>query len=158
MPINGLSNLEIHKTLSHFSSFLGVFPSDQNPFPLIRSYPCAFVMNTSPLHEKHGGHWLAFYMISPSHLQFFDSLGCKLTEYSQIARYFDNHIQKLDSNKTLQLQHPNSHLCGHYVIAFLSLRLALPKSSFTSIISYLRRIPQSRSILNLIRIRNKTIK
>jgi hypothetical protein len=40
--------------------FLGVFAKDELPLEL--KYPCCFVCNTAPRHNR-GEHWLAFFLI-----------------------------------------------------------------------------------------------
>ena len=53
------------------TKFLGVFSRDLIPLSC-NSYPSAFVANTDPS-SLTGRHWVAFYHISPTHLEFFDS-------------------------------------------------------------------------------------
>ena len=53
------------------TNYLGVFSSDELPHSFTR-YPSAYVANTDPSFLP-GQHWVAFYHLSPSHLEFFDS-------------------------------------------------------------------------------------
>jgi len=117
-----MSNHDIGKALCKFPYFLGVFSSDINPTPLIRSFPCCFVMNTKSRYMRSGGHWLAFYLITPNNLEFFDSLGLSIQSYPAIYKYF-SHINKINYNK-ISLQANQSALCGDYCITFLSLRIS----------------------------------
>ena len=118
--MDALSNLQISRSMRRFSQFLGVFPSNINPLLFISSYPCCFVMNSLSL--SHGGHWLAFYLISSNHLEFFDSLGNSLKSYIEISSYFSK-IPHIISNK-FPLQTTMSTLCGDFAISFLTLRLS----------------------------------
>ena len=118
--MDALSNLQISRSMRRFSQFLGVFPSNVNPIRFISLFPCSFVMNS--LSQSHGGHWLAFYLLSPHHLEFFDSLGNSLNSYIEISPYFSQ-ISHIISNK-FTLQTSMSTLCGDFAISFLSLRMS----------------------------------
>jgi len=120
--MDAMSNHEIGSALSKYNSFLGVFSANINPIPLIRSYPCCFIMNTKPRSEANGGHWLAFYLLSSNCLEFFDSLGLSLASYITIHHYFVN-FNIIHSNK-FQLQLPSTSLCGDYCVTFITLRVA----------------------------------
>ena len=59
--------------------YLGLFSGDELPrsFP---SYPSAYVANNDP--SSLGAlQWVAFYHLSPTHLEFFDPYGCPPDEY-----------------------------------------------------------------------------
>ena len=53
------------------TTYLGVFSRDELPHSFTR-YPSAYVANTDP-RSLPGQHWVAFYHLSPTHLEFFDS-------------------------------------------------------------------------------------
>ena len=118
--MDALSNIQISRTMRRYTCFLGVFPSNINPLHFISSFPCCFVMNS--LSFSHGGNWLAFYLSSQNHLEFFDSLGKSLNSYIEIYRHFSQ-IPHITSNN-LALQTTMSTLCGDFAISFLSLRLS----------------------------------
>ena len=118
--MDALSNLQISRCMRRFSQFLGVFPSNINPLHFISSFPCCFIMNS--ISQSQGGHWLACYLISPHHLEFFDSLGNPLNSYIEISHYFSQ-INNIISNKFI-LQTTMSTLCGDFAISFLSLRMS----------------------------------
>ncbi len=120
--MDAMSNHDIGKALCKFPYFHGVFSSDINPTPLIRSFPCCFVMNTKSRYMRSGGHWLAFYLITPNNLEFFDSLGLSIQSYPAISKYF-SHINHITYNN-ISLQANQSALCGDYCITFLSLRIS----------------------------------
>ena len=92
---------------------LGVFSRDKLPRSFTR-YHSAYVANTDPS-SLPGQHWVAFYHLSPSHLEFFDSYGCPPEDYhftipptiTQI--YINSH----------QIQSENSSDCGQYSIFYL---------------------------------------
>ena len=62
--------------------YLGVFSRDQLPLSTITHhlahtstrYPSAYIAKTDPS-SLPGDHWVAFYHLSPIHLEFFDSYG-----------------------------------------------------------------------------------
>lgn len=132
---NGLSNAQIGKAMRRVRNFLGVFSANQNPLILIKSFPCCFIMNTKP--APLSGHWLAFYLLSPTRLEFFDSLGFPLAHYAHLSSYFSQFIS-VHSNTNNILQSSNSSLCGEYCIAFLQLR-SISHIQFTKIICLLSR-------------------
>lgn len=133
--MDALSNRDIGLALCKYSStFLGVFSVDINPLPLIRSFPCCFVMNTMPHTERRGGHWLAFYLTNSNSIEFFDSLGGSLSSYPLISSYF-SHVPNISSN-SVSLQAPDSAQCGDYCISFLYLRLVT--SSFRAAIEIIK--------------------
>ena len=95
------------------TSYLGVFSRDQQPHSFTRC-PSAYVANTDPS-SLPGKHWVAFYHLSPSHLEFFDSYGCNPDDY-----HFPipPTITKIDINSH-QIQSDNSSDCGQYCIFYL---------------------------------------
>ena len=110
-------------------NFLGVFAQDQ--VPLVDSsfsFPLCFVSNTHPS-SKPGEHWVAFYYLSPSSAEFFDSYGMHPSLYGfSLAPMHMNHRS---------LQSLSSNVCGQYCIYYLYHRsrgktLAQIVSSFSS--------------------------
>ena len=120
--MDAMSNNELRSALHSYRQFIGVFSADSNPLPYVRSFPCCFIMNTSPIFIADVGHWLAFYFLSPTSLEFFDSLGQPLSSYPNLSTYF-SHITHVSSNN-LPLQSASSALCGDYCVTFLSLRMS----------------------------------
>ena len=137
----GMANCEIRRAARRIKNFAGVFPANHNPLSLIKTFPCSFIINSRSI-SPHSGHWLAFYLISPSSLEFFDSLAQPLAHYPIIASYFSNFITRL-SNTRVVLQSSESSLCGEYCIAFLHLR-SNRHLRFSSIISLLFKKTHSR--------------
>ena len=93
--------------------YLGVFSRDELPHSFTR-YPSAYVANTDPS-SLPGQHWVAFYHLSPTHLEFFDSYGCPPDDY-----HFPipPTITQIDINSN-QIQSNNSSDCGQYCIFYL---------------------------------------
>ena len=95
------------------TSYLRVFSRDELPHSFTR-YPSAYVANTDPssLPEEH---WVAFYHLSHTHLEFFDSYGYPPDDY-----YFSipPTITQIDI-KYLQIQSNNSSDCGQYCMFYL---------------------------------------
>ena len=149
----GMANLEIRRAARRIKNFVGVFPANQNPLTLIKSFPCSFIMNSQPV-SSHSGHWLAFYIISSTRLEFFDSLSQPLIHYPLVASYF-SHFSSILSNTSLLLQSPISSLCGEYCITFLYLR-TIHHLSFSHIIKLLHKKAHSRdSFVSRFRLLNK---
>ena len=116
---SGMANWEIRRAMRKLKNFVGAFPSNHNPIPLVKSFPCSFIMNSNPV--SNSGHWLAFYLISPTHLEFFDSLAHPLSHYFNLSCYFTQ-FTTIISNTRLVLQSRESSLCGEFCITFLHLR------------------------------------
>ena len=77
-------------------------------------YPSAYVANTDPS-SLSGEHWVAFYHLSPSHLEFFDSYGCPTDDYNIPI---PPTITQIDINSH-QIQSNNSSDCSQYCIFYL---------------------------------------
>lgn len=93
-----------------------MFASDQLPCR-ISEYPACFIVNVDPAYES-GSHWLACYLSSLHHLEFFDSYGREpshfegpIWEYVKRFRYVDYNTSTLQSNI--------SAVCGQYCIFYL---------------------------------------
>ena len=94
------------------TTFLGVFPRDRIPvYDSLTQFPCSFVANTDPDGEP-GTHWVAFYLESAQHVEFFDSYGSPPEEYK-----FSN--QSVVHYNTHQFQDFSSNVCGQYTIYFV---------------------------------------
>ena len=92
--------------------FLGVFARDQLPTP--SQYPACFVANTDPI-SLPGTHWVAFFYVSPTHLEFFDSYGEPPHFYNFSI---SNKITTLKSNSR-PLQNLRTTVCGQFCIYYL---------------------------------------
>lgn len=88
---------------------LGVFPRDKIPSRPCK-YPSCFIANTD-VSDKPGTHWIAYFMDSPYHTEFFDSFGHTPSTYdfSLIANQCNS----------LQFQSDFSLLCGQFCIYYL---------------------------------------
>ena len=149
----GMKNLEIRRAARRIRNFVGVFPANLNPLHLIKSFPCSFIINSEPV-SSHSGHWLAFYLLSPTRLEFFDSLSQPLNHYPLVASYFSL-FSSILCNTTIALQSHKSSLCGEYCIAFLYLR-SIQRLSFSHIIQLLYKKAHSRdSYVSRYRLLNK---
>lgn len=93
------------------TTFLGVFPADLIP-DSSTNYPCCYVANTDP-HTQDGTHWVAFYLDSPDHLDFFDSYGMPPSAYQ--FPVVASHVQ----SNSRDFQSHTSDVCGHYCVYFL---------------------------------------
>ena len=137
----GMTNSELRSAMRGVKNFLGVIPANENPLPLIKNFPCCFIMNSNPVSAR-SGHWLAFYIISPTRLEFFDSLAQPLSHYSNLTSYFSR-FSSVFANTRFVLQSSESSLCGEFCITFLHLR-SNRHIRFTRIISFLFKKSHSR--------------
>ena len=107
---NILSNTNVSK-----DKFLGVFASNNIPVPKkIKKFPCCFVANTGRVGTL-GEHWVACFVNSPKHIEYFDSLA-ELPNYD-ISVYL-NLFDKVLINRRI-VQYPFSDTCGHFCICLL---------------------------------------
>ena len=93
--------------------YLGVYSLNQIP-STFTNFPCAYVANTDPS-TLPGRHWVAFYHLSPSHLEFFDSYGFEPDDYHFPL---SPHITEIDYNSH-PIQSLNSSDCGQYCIFYV---------------------------------------
>lgn len=94
--------------------FAGVFPCDS--VPVVRKFPCSFVLNVEPAAEG-GSHWVAVFCTSPTSCAYFDSYGM---EPNACIRNSLRQFGKISPN-THMFQAFNSNACGYYVIYFIAL-------------------------------------
>jgi hypothetical protein len=100
--------------------FGGVYASDKLP-ETVDSYPKAYVANVDRSNMP-GSHWIAFWFASPSHGEFFDSLGQSPETYTfSFVSFLTNNCSKWTCNDRI-LQSPFSSVCGHFCIYFISYR------------------------------------
>ena len=95
------------------SNYIAVFSRHELPHSFTR-YPSAYVAKTDPSFLP-GQHWVAFYHLSPSHLEFLDSYGSPPEGY-----HFPipPSITQIDINSH-HIQSDNSSDCGQYSIFYL---------------------------------------
>jgi len=126
---------QLNSALKHNPStsryFLGCFPSDR-----IRQsnvYPYCMIVNTDDS-KSPGQHWVAMNVISPTSLEYFDSLGVwpAAGNIHQFLSNFEN-----VSHITKPFQSIYSGCCGKYAVYFL-LRRFRDSQSFEKIIEHLR--------------------
>jgi len=117
--LNSLLKKHIDRTKC---SFLGVYARDTIPSESsLTHFPCAFISNTDSS-RGIGKHWVAFYFISPDHLEFFDSLGRNYLDYGfdKFCSMYPN-LESVSFNNR-QLQSNTSILCGYYCLYFIIYR------------------------------------
>jgi hypothetical protein len=91
--------------------WLGVFARDKVPqIANIKEYPCTFIANTDTSNQP-GMHWVAFFLDSPYHVEFFDSYGFPSFVYG--------FTYPVHSYSPLCLQSDKSNVCGHYCIFYV---------------------------------------
>ena len=96
--------------------FLDVFSSDKLPTK-IHKYPTCFIVNVDSSREP-GSHWLAVYLPSAYHAEFFDSYGKPPTYYGGPILDFTSRFLYLDYNPMI-LQTDVTAVCGQYCIYYL---------------------------------------
>ena len=99
--------------------FIGVFSSDMlvDPAAAKSSYPYCFVANTAAS-SKSGEHWVAFFVLDPTTVEYFDSYGLEPSVKS--FKKFVSHFPNFTHNST-PLQ-GYSTMCGQYCVLFLIAR------------------------------------
>lgn len=96
--------------------FLDVFPSDHLPTE-IHKFPACFVVNVDSSAEP-GSHWLAFYLPSSCHIEFFDSYGNPPTYYTGPILNFTLKFPNVSYNP-MMLQSNVTAVCGQYCVYYL---------------------------------------
>ncbi len=91
------------------ANFLGVFPKDLIPSFDSLKFPACLVSNTDPS-SKPGTHWVALYLVSPTHIEFFDSYGLHPR-----ANGFTFNVSEYNR---VQFQSISSNVCGQYCIYY----------------------------------------
>jgi hypothetical protein len=95
--------------------YLGCFAADRIPISPPH-YPHCMVVNTDPGWAK-GAHWVSIYCLSPTHVEYFDSLGiwappsepiCTFLSRFQWVRFVSRPVQS-----------PYTDTCGKHAIFFL---------------------------------------
>ena len=118
LPELKMNTLQIKNILSHDrvtkQYFLGVFSSDQLP-AMVMSYPACFVCNTDRSTEP-GSHWIAFYIISPNEVEFFDSFGNEPAAFQGPILNFASRYSRVTYNP---MQSNVTAVCGQYCIYYL---------------------------------------
>jgi len=109
---------QIHGILSRIvvppTRFIGVFAKDQIPITdSLPHYPSCFVANTHASNKK-GEHWVAFWIDSSKHCEFFDSYGLSPLIYGFNVPF--------TSFNTMTIQSLNSSVCGQFCIYYLYCR------------------------------------
>ena len=68
-------------------NYLGIFAQDEIPTNLKSiTYPACFIANTDPC-SKPGSHWVAFFLSSPSKIDFFEGYGLWFEGYGRFEGY-----------------------------------------------------------------------
>ena len=132
-----INSLLIESLCDTSTRYLGVFALDQLP-PTLTNFPCCYVANTDPI-SLPGTHWVAFYLDSRTHLEFFDSYGNSPDLYNFPTP------PKLTSIicNDYPFQKIQTSVCGQYCIFYLHQRAHhIP---LRSIISSLRSFPDPDS-------------
>lgn len=115
-----MDSIQLHRALSlnvyTRKAFLGIFASDQLPLR-IPHYPACFIANVDAASES-GSHWLAFYLSSPHHLEFFDSFGHEPFDFPGPIRNFARRFTYVNYNMMI-LQSNVTAVCGQYCIYYL---------------------------------------
>ena len=113
-----MNSLQLHKILSKYKNFLGIFARDELPYKV--KYPSFFVFNTDNRSEP-GEHWLAIFIDEDKKAEFFDSYG-NHPRYFRLEKYLDKIARSWTYNGQ-RIQDYFSQLCGHYCVYFLIQKL-----------------------------------
>jgi len=89
------------------------------------SYPIAIIQNTDKISQR-GKHWLAWFVLSATESEFFDSYGNSIRKY----KYVQKPTKLIVLENCISIQSPTSYLCGPYCIYYIYLRsLGIPYST-----------------------------
>ena len=100
--------------------FGGVYASDKLPETVDR-YPRAYVANVDRSNMP-GSHWIVFWFASPSHGEFFDSLGQRPETYTfSFVSFLARNSSKWTCNHRT-VQSAFSNVCGHFCIYYIFYR------------------------------------
>jgi hypothetical protein len=102
--------------------YLGCFPADRIPSS-IAIYPACMCVNTDPGYSQ-GEHWVAIFIRSSHHAEYFDSLSEWPPQSPHIASYLKRYrnIERNGGASVLPLQNPLASTCGAHVCYFLYTR------------------------------------
>ena len=107
--------------------FGGVYASDKLPETVDR-YPSAYVANVDRSNMP-GSHWIAFWFASPSHGEFFDSLGQRPETYTfSFVSFLARNSSKWTCNHRT-VQSAFSNVCGHICIYYIFYRCRIMSMS-----------------------------
>ena len=123
MNSNQISKFMIKYNDKLHGHFLGVFPRNQIPSSeSFTRYPSYFIANTDTASGR-GKHWVAFYFLSPTQLEFFDSFAHVYSDYGfkTLSPLYPNLCEINYVNR--RIQNYNSCVCGHYCLFFLVNRM-----------------------------------
>jgi hypothetical protein len=121
--------------------YIGCFAADQ--IPNASSYPFCVVVNLDP-QWADGSHWIALYVLSPSSIEYYDSLAMWPPPSLPIFNYLLS-FKNIRHNKTpVQSSHANT--CGKHVIFFLFQRCS--GMEMDVIIKKLRKLPSPDRFVN----------
>ena len=94
--------------------FVGCFSADK--MPLKAFFPYCFVANTLPSYSTEPlGHWVSFFVLSPSVVYYFDSLAQNPVSY--MKKFLKNFKYVVFNEHAFQSA--VSSICGYYAIYFL---------------------------------------
>jgi len=103
--------------------FLGVYARNQIPsFDKFTRYPAYFICNTDTASGR-GKHWVVFYFVSCTSLEFFDSFAHIFSDYGfkTLPTLYPNLQEIIHVNR--RIQNYNSCVCGQYCLYFLLHRI-----------------------------------
>lgn len=122
----GLNTLELRHALSSNSftkkHFDGIYPIDF--LKDVSANMNLIVINTAP-HYKSGEHWILLYRTDSTEnvVEFFDSLGKSITDYShELEEFVTKHFQRCVRVVEKRIQPVNTYICGHYCLHYALFR------------------------------------
>jgi hypothetical protein len=97
--------------------FKGVYSCNNLPL-LVRSYPSAFIVNTTPSNTR-GEHWIAIYFCSRKRCHMFDSFGRPPPHLSRSINEFIARNSLMCTYNSRIIQPLHSQTCGLYCVLYL---------------------------------------
>lgn len=140
--------------------YRGCYAADQIPPPPPHPYdryPCCMVINTAR-GASPGEHWVAVFLVSERHVEYFDSLAEWPPQSPYIGHYLAQFPQ-IDHNggeAVRPVQNPLRATCGAHVCYFIYARCL--GQSFSSIVQRLTRLGSAADRFVCRRLRNTIFK
>jgi hypothetical protein len=112
-----MDSIQIARLLQSKPQFLGVFPANLLPSPILFE-PYCFIANTDPS-GKPGNHWVAFY-VEGNVCDYFDSMGLPPTHNIYFLNFLQNFPKYRWNNSRIQ---GSATTCGQYTVLFIIARI-----------------------------------
>jgi hypothetical protein len=98
-----------------------VYAADQLPQQRLTQFPRGLIVNTEPS-TMRGRHWVAIWLDSAKHGEFFDSFGKPPEYYHRQFRIFLQKNNACANYNDRVLQHADSDTCGLFALFYIAMK------------------------------------